>query len=118
MSRVKFAVASRRKRKRYLKAAKGFRGGRGRLIRTVKETVEKGWAYAFRDRRAKKRDFRSLWIVRINAGTRMHGMTYSALVNSLAKAKVTINRKILADLAVNDPIAFGKVVEVAKQHKK
>ena len=99
MSRVKFAVASRRKRKRYLKAAKGFRGGRGRLIRTVKETVEKGWAYAFRDRRVKKRDFRSLWIVRINAATRMNGLTYSKL-------------------AVNDPIAFSKVAEMAKQHKK
>jgi large subunit ribosomal protein L20 len=117
MSRVKFGVASRRKRKRYLKAAKGFRGGRGRLIRTVKETVEKGWAYAFRDRRTKKRDFRSLWIVRINAGTRLHGMTYSAFVNGLAKAGVTINRKVLADLAVNDPVAFAKLVETAKSKK-
>jgi large subunit ribosomal protein L20 len=117
MARTKFSVASRKRRKKMIKAAKGFRGGRGRLIRTVKETVERGWAFAFRDRRAKKRDFRSLWIVRINAGTRQHGLSYSAFIRGLGKAGVAINRKVLADLAVNDPAAFAKLVEMAKQQK-
>jgi large subunit ribosomal protein L20 len=114
MARSKFAVASRNKRKKYLKAAKGFRAGRGKLIRTVKETVERGWAYAFRDRRIKKRDFRSLWIVRINAGVRPLGLSYSAFIRGLGKAGVTINRKVLADLAVSDPAALAQLVAQAK----
>jgi large subunit ribosomal protein L20 len=117
MARTKFAVASRNKRKKYLKAAKGFRAGRRTLIRTVKETVERGWAYAFRDRRAKKRDFRSLWIVRINAGVRPLGLSYSAFIRGLGKAGVAINRKVLADLAVNDTAAFAQLAEVAKKNQ-
>ena len=118
MARVKTSVASRKKRKRYLKAAKGFRGGRSRLIRTVKETVHRAWAYSFRDRRAKKGDYRRLWIIRINAGSRINGLSYSAFINGLAKAGVTINRKVLADLAVNDAAAFGQLAELAKKSLK
>ena len=116
MSRVKSTVASRRKKKRFLKAAKGFRGGRSRLIRTVKEAVYRSMAYSFRDRRAKKRDYRSLWIVRINAGTRQNGISYSLFINGLKKAGVTLNRKVLAELAVNDPQAFAELAVLAKKN--
>jgi large subunit ribosomal protein L20 len=108
-------VASRKSRKRYLDAAKGYRGGRSRLIRTVKEAVNRGLAYATRDRRAKKRDFRRLWIIRINAGSRLHGLSYSNFMNGLGKAGIAMNRKLLADLAVHDPEAFGQLAEVAKK---
>lgn len=116
MPRVKTNVAAKKKKKRYLRAARGFRGGRSNLIRTVKETVHRAWAYAYRDRKQKKNDFRRLWIVRINAATRLNNMSYSVFMNGLLKAGVDVNRKVLADLAVSDPIAFTKLVETARQN--
>ncbi|QCQ23264.1 50S ribosomal protein L20 [Desulfoglaeba alkanexedens] len=115
MPRVKKAVKSRRRRKKVLDMAKGYRGGRGKLLRTAKETVERGLQFAYRDRRAKKRDFRSLWIVRINAAARMHGMSYSQFMNGLKKADVAIDRKVLAGLAVSDPEAFARLARIAKE---
>ncbi|NQT17379.1 MAG: 50S ribosomal protein L20 [Planctomycetes bacterium] len=102
-------------KKRLFRRAKGFRGGRGKLLRTVKESVVRAGAYAYRDRRVRKRDFRRLWIVRINAAVRERGLPYSVFIHGLAEAKVELDRKILADLAVNDPQAFDQVVELAKQ---
>jgi large subunit ribosomal protein L20 len=107
-------VASRARRKRILKAAKGF-FGRGKNVFTVaKNKVEKGLTYAYRDRKAKKRDFRALWIQRINAGARMHGISYSQLIGGLKKSNIELNRKVLADLAMNHPEAFKAVVAKAK----
>lgn len=107
-------VASRARRKRILKAAKGF-FGRGKNVFTVaKNKVEKGLTYAYRDRKAKKRDFRALWIQRINAGARMHGISYSQLMGGLKKSNIELNRKVLADLAMNHPEAFKAVVAKAK----
>ena len=114
MSRVKHAVATKRHRKRVLKAAEGQWGGRHRFYRRAKESVAKGMMYSYRDRKAKKRDFRSLWIIRINAACREHGISYSRFVEGLKKAKVAIDRKILSELAVSDKKAFGKLVETAK----
>lgn len=114
MARVKRAVHARKKKKAYFKAAKGYRGGRSRLLRTVKEAVDRARCYAYRDRKVKKRDFRSLWIVRINAASRICGLTYSKLINGLKKADVEIDRKSLADLAVADFEAFKSVAETAK----
>ena len=104
-----------RAKKRLFRRAKGFRGGRGKLLRTVKESVVRAGAYAYRDRRVRKRDFRRLWIVRINAAVRERGLRYSVFIHGLAEAKVELDRKMLADLAVNDPQAFDQVVELAKQ---
>ena len=115
MPRVRSNVARLRRKKKIMKAARGARGGRSKLYKSAKETVERGLRYAYRDRRRKKRDFRRLWIVRINAAAHGHDLTYSRLIAGLKKAKVDINRKMLADLAVHDPVAFGKVAEVAKQ---
>ena len=115
MARVRKAVASRRRRKRTLKQAKGYFGGRSRLIRTASETVDKGLAYAYRDRRARKRDFRRLWIARINAASRANGMTYSALMGGLRKAGIEIDRKAMADIAVHDAAGFTKLVEAARE---
>jgi len=115
MPRVKKAVKSRQRRKKVLDMAKGYRGGRGKLLRTAKETVERALQFAYRDRRAKKRDFRSLWIVRINAAARMHGMSYSRFMNGLKKADVAIDRKVLAGLAVSDPEAFARLAQIAKE---
>ncbi len=115
MPRVKKAVKSRRRRKKVLDMAKGYRGGRGKLLRTAKETVERALQFAYRDRRAKKRDFRSLWIVRINAAARMHGMSYSRFMSGLKKADVAIDRKVLAGLAVSDPEAFARLARIAKE---
>ena len=95
--------------------AKGYRGGRSRLYRTAVDAVHRALAYAYRDRRARKRDFRKLWIARINAAARLHGLSYSRLMDALRKAHVELDRKILADLAVNDPNAFSKIVGMAKQ---
>jgi large subunit ribosomal protein L20 len=107
-------VASRARRKRVLKAAKGF-FGRGKNVLTVaKNKVQKGLAYAYRDRKAKKRDFRALWIQRINAGARQHGMSYSQFIGSLKKANIDLNRKVLADLAMNHPDAFKAIVDKLK----
>lgn len=107
-------VASRARRKRVLKAAKGF-FGRGKNVLTVaKNKVQKGLAYAYRDRKAKKRDFRALWIQRINAGARQHGMSYSQFIGSLKNANIDLNRKVLADLAMNHPDAFKAIVDKLK----
>ncbi len=114
MPRTKNTVATRAKRKRILKAAKGYRGGRSFLYRTARETVERALVFAYRDRRCKKRDFRKLWIARINAAARLNGLSYSRLINGLKKADVDINRKMLAEMAVNDTEGFKKLAEVAK----
>ena len=115
MSRVKRGVTARKRHKKILKLAKGYFGAKSKLFRPANEQVLKSLAYAYRDRKAKKRDFRKLWIARINAAARINGMSYSKLINGLRQAGVDINRKILADMAVKDEKAFGKLVEVAKQ---
>ena len=108
-------AARRQSKKRLFKRAKGYRGGRGTLLRTVKETLLRSDAYAFRDRRAKRRTLRRLWILRINAAVREQGMRYSEFIHGLDKANIRLDRKILADMAVRDPEAFGQVVELARQ---
>ena len=115
MPRVKSQVARLKRKKKIMRAAKGGRGGRSKLYKTAKENVERGLRYAYRDRRQKKRDFRRLWIVRINAGARLHDLSYSRFMAGLKRAGVEINRKFLADLAVRDPGAFGALAEVAKK---
>jgi large subunit ribosomal protein L20 len=114
MPRVKRGVTTRRRHNKILKAAKGYVGARSRLVKVAREAVEKGWKYAYRDRKQRKRQFRSLWIVRINAAAREHGLSYSRLMHGLAKAGVEIDRKVLADLAVSDPRAFGALAELAR----
>jgi len=114
MPRVKNGVAHHARKKKIMKAAKGARGGRSKLYKSAKETVERGMAYAYRDRRKKKGDFRRLWITRINAAARIHGLSYSRLMDGLKRGGVEINRKVLADLAVHDADAFAKVAELAK----
>ncbi|HHW42438.1 50S ribosomal protein L20 [Desulfofundulus thermobenzoicus] len=114
MPRAKSSVVSRKRHKKILKLARGYRGAKSKLYRIAKQQVMKSLAYAYRDRRNRKRDFRKLWIARINAAARMNGITYSRLMNGLRRAGVEINRKMLADLAVNDSRAFGQLVEVAK----
>ena len=109
MSRATNNVASHRRHKKYLKAARGYFGARSKLYRTARQAVERGWAYAYRDRKQKKRMFRKLWITRINAGARANGLTYSTLINGLNKANIVINRKVLAHLAMHDPAAFKSV---------
>ena len=116
MPRVNHAVATKKRKKKVLKLAKGYWGGRSRLFRTAQEAVDRAQAYAYRDRRQRKRDFRRLWISRINAASRLNGVSYSQLVHGLDKAGIEINRKILADLAVRDPSAFTAVVEQARSH--
>ncbi len=113
MPRVKRGTKARRRHKKVLKLAKGNVGGRRRGYRQARETVEKGLVYAYRDRKVRKRDFRSLWIVRINAAARLHGLTYSRLMQGLKKAGVDLDRKVLADLAVRDPGAFGDLARIA-----
>lgn len=114
MPRVKRAVHSHKKRRKVLKAAKGFRGGHGRLLRSAKEAVARAHQYAYRDRRAKKRDFRALWIARVNAAARENGLSYSQFIFGLKKAGVEIDRKILADLAVNDAEGFRTLADSAR----
>jgi large subunit ribosomal protein L20 len=114
MPRVKSGVAHHARKKKYMEAAKGARGARSKLYKSAKETVERGMRYAYRDRRKRKSDFRALWITRINAAARLHGLSYSRLMAGLRKAGVDLNRKILADLAVRDADAFAKIAEVAK----
>jgi large subunit ribosomal protein L20 len=114
MARIKRAVHARKKKKAYFKAAKGYRGGRSRLLRTVKEAVDRARCYAYRDRKTKKRDFRSLWIIRINAAARICGLTYSKMMHGLKLAEVDIDRKSLSDLAIFDFDAFKSVAETAK----
>lgn len=115
MARVKKGVTAHARHKKILKLAKGYRGTRSRLFKKANESVMKALYYARRDRRAKKREFRKLWIARINAAARINGMTYSRFIAGLTKAGVEINRKMLADIAVNDMAAFSKLVDVAKQ---
>ena len=114
MPRVKGGPKTRRRRKKILKMAEGYVGGRSRLYRTAIDAVHRALAYSYRDRRARKRDFRRLWISRINAAARLNGISYSRLMNALKKAHIEFDRKILADLAVKDPNAFSKIVEMAK----
>jgi len=114
MPRIKRAVTGKKKRRNILKMAKGFFGARSRLIRTATEAVERSMKYAFRDRRARKRDFRKLWIARINAAARLNEISYSRLIDGMKKAHIEIDRKVLADLAVHDALAFSKVVTIAK----
>ena len=114
MPRSVNAVASRAKRKKVLKLAKGFFGRKKNVWTVAKNAVEKGLVYAYRDRKAKKRDFRGLWIQRINAGARLHGMSYSEFMGKLKKAGIDLNRKVLADLAMNHPAAFAEVVNKVK----
>jgi large subunit ribosomal protein L20 len=114
MPRSVNAVASRRRRKKIMNLAKGYWGSRSKVYTIAKNTVEKGLQYAFRDRKVKKREFRALWIQRINAATRLHGMSYSQFIGKLASKNIGLNRKVLADLAMNDPQAFAAVVEAVK----
>ena len=114
MVRVNHGPATRRKKNRYFKQAKGFWGGRRRLWRTVRETLMRSWAFAFRDRRQRKRHFRELWILRINAAARMRGTNYSRFISGLKKAGIELDRKELAHLALHEPAAFDQLVEKAK----
>lgn len=114
MVRATFGAVRRQKKNRYFKQAKGFWGGRSRLWRTVRETLLRAWAFSTRDRRTKKRTFRRLWIVRINAATRLRGMSYSAFIDGLKKAKVDLDRKQLSELAIHDPKAFDALVNEAR----
>ena len=116
MPRSTNSVASRSRRKKVLKQAKGYWGGRSRLFRTAREAVDRAQVYAYRDRRNRKREFRRLWIVRINAAARINGISYSQLIHGLATVGVEVNRKMLADLAVHDPAGFTVLVEQAKTH--
>lgn len=115
MARVKRGNVARKRRKKILKLAKGFRGSHSKLFRTANQQVMKALRYAYRDRRNRKRDFRRLWITRINAAARQNGMSYSKLMGSLKAADIAINRKMLAQMAILDPTSFSKVVEQAKQ---
>ena len=112
--RVKGGYKTRQRHNKYLKMAKGFRGGRANLYRSAREAVERGLTFAYRDRKQRKRDFRRLWIIRINAAAREHGLSYSRFMDGLKKAEVEIDRKVLADMAVYDAEAFSQLVETAK----
>jgi large subunit ribosomal protein L20 len=114
MPRVTRGNTARKRRKKILKQAKGYYGGRHRYFKLAKETVHRAWQYQYRDRRRKKRDFRRLWITRINAAARKHGMSYSQFMGGLNKAGVELNRKMLAQIAVFDPEGFEQIVEIAR----
>ena len=114
MPRVKRGVTAHARHKKILDKAKGYQGARSRVFRVAKQAVTKAAQYAYRDRRQKKRQFRALWIVRINAGARQFGLSYSRLMNGLKKANITVDRKVLADIAVHDIAAFGALAEKAK----
>ena len=115
MPRARSNVTRLKRKKQVMQAAKGAFGARSKLWKAAKETVERGWRYAYRDRKNKKRDFRRLWIVRINAAAHIHGMSYSTFIDGLKKAGLEIDRKILADIAVRDPQAFGVIADQARQ---
>ena len=117
MARVKRGMMSLKKRRKVLKAVKGFRGARGRNYKAANEALLHSLIYAFRDRRVRKRDFRALWITRINAAARQEGLSYSRLMSGLKKEGLAINRKVLADLAINDQAAFEKLLAIAKKHQ-
>ena len=114
MPRVKRGFKARQRRNKVLKLAKGFRGARSKLFRSATEAVDRSLKYALRDRRAKKRDFRALWITRINAASRINGLSYSKMIHGLKSASVEIDRKVLADLAVSDPAGFSELARLAK----
>jgi large subunit ribosomal protein L20 len=114
MPRVKRGFKARHRRNKVLKLAKGYRGARSKLFRSATEAVDRALNYAFRDRRVKKRDFRALWITRINAAARLNGLSYSKLIHGLKLAKVEIDRKVMADLAVSDPKGFAAIASAAK----
>ncbi len=114
MPRVKGGFKTRRRRKKILKLARGYVGGKSKLFRTATEAVDRALKYAYRDRRTRKRNFRSLWIARINAAVRMNGINYSSFMKGLNAAGINLNRKVLADMAVKDPDGFAKIVEMAK----
>lgn len=114
MPRAKRGFKARRRRKKVLKLASGYFGGKSKLFRTANQAVMKSLTYAYRDRRLRKRDFRKLWITRINAGCRMNDLSYSRFINGLKKANVEINRKMLSEMAIHDPDNFGKLCEMAK----
>jgi large subunit ribosomal protein L20 len=114
MARIKRAVHSRKRKKDYFKAAKGYRGGRGKLWRTVKDAVERSWEYSYRDRKVRKREFRKTWIQRINAAVRVEGLKYSEFIYELGKAGIDLDRKALAHLALDEPDAFSKIVGQVK----
>jgi large subunit ribosomal protein L20 len=113
--RIKRGFKAKRRRNKVLKLAKGFRGGRSKLFRTAADSVDKALMYAYRDRKARKRDFRQLWIARINAGARMNNLSYSKFIHGLKLAGVDLDRKVLADLAVSDPAGFARVASLAAQ---
>ena len=114
MARVKRSVHAKKKRREVLEQAKGYRGLKNNTYRKAKEQVMKSLSYAYRDRRARKRDFRRLWIIRINAGARQHGLSYNQLIHGLKLAEIDLDRKVLADIAVSDPKAFGVLAEAAR----
>jgi large subunit ribosomal protein L20 len=114
MPRATNNVAAKQRRKKYLKAAKGYWGARSKLYVTARQAVENAWQYAYRDRRTKKRDFRKLWIIRINAAVRQYGLSYSQFIDGLHKAGIEVDRKALSHLAVEEPVAFAKICEVVK----
>ena len=113
--RVKRGFKARRRRKKVLKLARGYRGGRSKLYRTAADAVDKALMYAYRDRRVRKRNFRRLWIARINAAARLHNLSYSKFMHGLKRADVNLDRKVLADLAISDPNGFAKIAELASQ---
>ncbi len=114
MPRVKRGVAAKKRRNRILRQARGYYGARSRLLKTAREAVEKGWKYAYRDRKQRKREFRALWIARINAAARENGLSYSRFMNGLKQAGVEVDRKVLAQLAVADPQGFAELAALAK----
>lgn len=115
MARIKRAVNAHKKRRKVLKLAKGYWGAKSKQYRTASEQVRRSLRYAYEGRKMRKRDFRRLWITRINAACRLNGMSYSAFINGLKKKNIEVNRKMLADLAVNDAAAFAQLVEIAKE---
>ena len=117
MPRAKRGFKARRRHKKVLKLAKGYTGGRRRQYRQARETAERGLVYAYRDRKVRKRDFRRLWISRINAAARLNGINYNRFIHALSQANVAIDRKILAALAIDDPAAFAAIADLAKQHR-
>lgn len=115
MPRATNKVASRRRRKKVMKMARGYRGGRSKIYTVAKNTIDRALQFAYRDRRQRKRQFRRLWITRINAAARQNGTTYSRLVGALRKSEVELNRKVLADIAVRDPKTFSKIVQTVSE---
>ena len=114
MPRVKRGVAARKHRNRIMREARGYYGGRSKLFKTAREAVERAWKYAYRDRKQRKRVFRRLWITRINAACREHGLSYSRFIDGLKKGGIEMDRKVLAELAISDPNAFGELAKLAK----